>query len=94
LVGKIFVIVLSNIARLVFVVVVSELQDTMIAYVLDKEIGAERILGDINNLINKFRNESPEQIPILVIQIKSISKDDISLIPKLESKNLDTDCTI
>jgi hypothetical protein len=61
----------------------------MIAYVLDKQIGAERILGDINNLINKFRNESPEQIPILVIQIKTISRDDTSLIPKLEYKNLE-----
>ncbi len=61
----------------------------MIAYVLDKEIGTEKVLRDINNLINKFRSESPEQIPILVIQIKSISKDDTSLIPKLEHKNLE-----
>lgn len=61
----------------------------MIAYVLDKEIGTEKVLRDINNLINKFRADSPEQIPILVIQIKSISKDDTSLIPKLEHKNLE-----
>ena len=63
----------------------------MIAYVLDKEIGAERILGDINNLINKFRTHSPEQIPVLVIDIKSITRDDTSLIPKLEHKILETD---
>jgi hypothetical protein len=66
----------------------------MIAYVLNKEIGSEKVLDDINNLINKFKKEFPEQIPILVIQIKNISTDDNSLIPKLENKNLDTDCTI
>jgi hypothetical protein len=66
----------------------------MIAYVLDKDVGAEEILSDIQKLINKFKLENPTTVPILTIQIKTISMDDTSLIPKLEHKILDSDCTI
>lgn len=56
----------------------------MIAYVLDKQIGAEVIISDIEKLIKNFHNQYPDQTPILVIDIKGVSRDDTSLIPKLE----------
>jgi len=71
---------------LVFLVVVSESRGLMIAYVLDKEITGEKILQDINGLINKFKQTNPQNIPILTISIKTISHEDTSLIPKLEHK--------
>ena len=64
----------------------------MIAYNLTKEISGEKILKDIQNLIQKFREANQEGIPLLTISIRTITKDDTSLIPKLEYKNLDQDC--
>lgn len=62
----------------------------MIAYSLNKNISLENLSKDINNLIEQFRKQHPEKIPILTINIRSISKDDTSLIPKLEYKNCNT----
>lgn len=68
-------------------------QRNMIAYVLNKEINGSTILQDIEKLIIKFKQENPLTIPILVIDIKTIASDDTSLIPKLEHKILEPDCT-
>jgi len=56
-------------------------------YVLNKEISGEQILSDINSLVQKFQQSSPDKTPVLVIDIKSISYDDTSMIPKLEHKD-------
>ena len=64
----------------------------MIAYVLDKDISGEKILQDISNLVAKFREHSQDQIPILCIDIKTISREDTTMIPKLEHKILDLNC--
>ena len=63
----------------------------MIAYVLDKDIPGEKILQDIQNLIAKFKSGSQDKIPILYIDIRTISHDDTSIIPKIEHKKPD-DC--
>lgn len=65
----------------------------MIAYVLDKEINGEKLLQDIQGLIRKFKQTSQGEIPVLVISLKTISRDDTTMIPKLVHKNLDPDCT-
>jgi hypothetical protein len=64
----------------------------MLAYVLDKDVSGEKLLQDVQNLIIKFKQENPQSIPILVIDIKTISKEDNSLTPKLEHKILESDC--
>jgi hypothetical protein len=64
----------------------------MIAYVLDKEISGEKILQDIQKLIVEFKNNSPESIPILYIDIKTITREDTTLIPKIEHHSLEPDC--
>lgn len=65
-------------------VVVSE---NMIAYTLNKNINGEKLLNDINKLVNEFqKNNIDNQIPILVIDIRTVTRDDNSLIPKLEYK--------
>ena len=65
----------------------------MIAYVLDKEISGEKILQDIKNLIIRFKQNNPESIPILYIDIKTITKEDTTLIPKIEYHSLKSDCS-
>lgn len=64
----------------------------MIAYVLDKEISGEKILQDIQNLIIKFKEAGQDKTPILYIDVKTISMEDTTLIPKLEHKILDPNC--
>ena len=64
----------------------------MIAYVLNKDISGEKILQDISGLIEKFREHSQDEIPILCIHIKTISREDTTMIPKLEHKILDSNC--
>jgi hypothetical protein len=64
----------------------------MIAYVLDKEISGEKILQDIQKLIVEFKNTSPESIPILYIDIRTITREDTTLIPKIEHHSLEPDC--
>lgn len=61
-------------------------------YVLDKSIAGEKIIKDIDNLVNKFRSECPDKIPILCIEIKSVSYEDTSQIPKLEYKPEESNC--
>jgi len=58
----------------------------MIVYKLDKNIDAQKVINDIQNLINKFQQTNPQDIGLLTILIKSVSYDDTSLIPKLEHK--------
>jgi len=63
----------------------------MIAYVLTKEISGEKILQDINKLLEKFKkNNNNDVVPILTINIKTITNDNDSLIPKLTYKE---DCS-
>lgn len=59
----------------------------MIAYSLDKNISGEKILSDIQNLVTKFKQKEPDKIPILYIDIRSVTQEDTSLIPKLEYKD-------
>lgn len=56
----------------------------MIAYVLNKEIRGEQILQDIYNLIVDFKQNNKDTVPILYIDIKTITKEDTTLIPKIE----------
>ena len=67
----------------------------MIAYVLDKEISGEKILQDIQKLIVEFKkkNNNPESTPILYINIKTITREDTTLIPKIEHHSLQPDCS-
>ena len=62
----------------------------MIAYVLTKEISGEKILQDINKLLEKFKKNNNDVVPILTINIKTITNDNDSLIPKLTYKE---DCS-
>lgn len=62
----------------------------MIAYVLTKEISGQKILQDINGLLEKFKKDNKDAIAILTINIKTISDDNTSLIPKLTYEG---DCT-
>jgi len=57
----------------------------MRAYKLDKSISAEKIIGEINKLIQI--NKENIQNKLLIIDIKTITTDDSSLIPKLEYQN-------
>lgn len=59
----------------------------MLAYVLNQNIDGNKLIGDIQKLISQFQQQNPNTTPILTIEIKSISYDDTSLIPKLEVKN-------
>lgn len=65
----------------------------MIAYSLTKEISGEKILQDIQKLIVEFNQNNTESIPILYIDIKSITKEDTTLIPKIEHNSLDPNCS-
>lgn len=64
----------------------------MISYVLDKDISGEKLLQDINNLVENFRKSNSDKIPILYIDIRTISHEDTSLIPKIEYKK-PVDCS-
>ena len=64
----------------------------MIAYVLDKDISGEKILQDIQNLIAKFKQNSQNKTPVLYIDIRTISSEDTSIIPKIEHKKI-TNCS-
>ena len=56
----------------------------MIAYSLKNSIPVEKLQSDINQLISRFK-EPPETL-ILYIDIRKITTEDNSLIPKLEYK--------
>jgi hypothetical protein len=61
----------------------------MIAYRLDKNIDSQKILNDIQNLVKDFMQKTPDKIPILYIDIRSITREDTNPIPKITYK----DCT-
>lgn len=61
----------------------------MIAYRLDKTIDSQQIINDIQNLVQKFMQKEQNRIPILYIDIRTITKEDTSLIPKITYE----DCT-
>jgi hypothetical protein len=62
----------------------------MIVYKLDNNLKPEKIIQDIQRLINKFLQNNSNQNALLYINIKTISHDDTSLIPKLEYKPCST----
>jgi len=62
----------------------------MKSYRLDKKIEAEKILKDIRDLIEKFSQNNSNKIPILYIDIRTITSEDTSLIPKLEYRECTT----
>ena len=61
---------------------------TMIIYKLDQPISGEILLSKIVNLINSLGDVDKSKY-FLVIDTRTISNEDTSLIPKLEHKNLE-----
>lgn len=61
----------------------------MISYSLNKNISGEKILQDIQRLVSKY--QEPKDSLVLTIRVEKISRDDNSLIPKLEYKE-EPDC--
>jgi|LakMenEpi03Aug12_release.lakeMendotaPanAssembly.Ray.scaffolds.fasta_scaffold3727278_1 hypothetical protein len=59
----------------------------MLAYVLNQNIDGNKLLGDIQKLISSFQQNYPNVQPILIVEVKSVSYEDTSMIPKLEVKN-------
>lgn len=59
----------------------------MLAYVLNQNIDGNKLINDIQKIISVFQQQNPNATPILTVDIKPISYDDSSLIPKLEVKN-------
>ena len=57
----------------------------MITYKLNKQLSGEKLLKDINRMIQN--HEGDKDSMILFIEIRSVSYEDNSLIPKLEYKN-------
>lgn len=58
----------------------------MLAYSLNKNISVEKIFSDINKMIENFRQQDDTTDILLVIDIKAVTQDNNSLIPKLEYK--------
>ncbi|NDB59759.1 hypothetical protein EB001_15125 [bacterium] len=58
--------------------------DYQIYYKLDQQIDGQKLLGSIQELINKFQKNNSGSIPILCIGVKSITYDNTTIIPKLE----------
>jgi hypothetical protein len=56
----------------------------MIAYSLKNSVTIEKLQSDINKLISGYK-EPPENL-ILYIDVRKVTTDDNSLIPKLEYK--------
>jgi len=62
----------------------------MIAYVLNENIDAQKLIRDIQNLINKtVTTTRSERGFLLKIEIKPISYDDNSAIPKLTYQDIE-----
>lgn len=59
----------------------------MLYYALNKELSGEKILKDIQNLINQHR---PDKDSILTISISRVIKDNNEIILKLEHKQLES----
>ena len=79
--------VAPKVLRLPKLLVVSE---NMKSYRLDKKIDGEKILQDIQNLVTKFTQTNTNKIPILYIDIRTITSEDTTLIPKIEYKECPT----
>lgn len=59
----------------------------MLAYTLDKNIQGEKLLSDINKLISDYKKDTnSNSVPILIIDIRTVTRDDNSLVPKLDYK--------
>jgi hypothetical protein len=58
----------------------------MLAYVLNKTIDSQKILADIQNLINNFPKEPSDSL-VLTIKLVKIEQDTSSFIPKIEYKS-------
>lgn len=56
----------------------------MLAYNLENNISIEKLTDDINRLVENFKKNNPDRIPILYIDIRSIVSDDTSHILKLK----------
>ena len=56
----------------------------MLAYKLDKNISPEKLINDINQMLSKESGDKSQMI--LVVSLKHLSQEDVSLIPKLEYK--------
>jgi len=56
----------------------------MLAYRLDKNIDSEKLVNDINRMLSKESGDKSQMV--LVVSLKHLSQEDVSLIPKLESK--------
>jgi hypothetical protein len=60
----------------------------MIAYSLNNQISLEKLGGDIQSYLNRYKNDNPEDKDLmLVIKIQKVAKETNELIPKLEFKN-------
>jgi hypothetical protein len=60
----------------------------MLAYCLNKSIDGNKLLQDIQNLIQRQSGSSDSMV--LVIKVQNISSNSTAHILKLEHKNLDT----
>lgn len=63
--------------------------DYQIFYKLDHQIDGQKLLNNIQSIINKFQQNNKDSMPILCISIKTITHEDTSFIPKLEHKIID-----
>jgi hypothetical protein len=59
----------------------------MIVYKLDKTLDGQKILNDIQNLVNKIQPQNNQDY-LLTISIKTITTTDTSHIKKLEYKKI------
>jgi hypothetical protein len=57
----------------------------MLAYCLNKNLDSQKLLQDIQNLVNKHNQEPNNQL-ILTIRVVKINQETVEHIPKLEYK--------
>jgi len=60
----------------------------MIAYSLNNNISLEKLGADIQNLLNRYKRDNPDDKDLfLVIKIQKVTQESNELIPKLTFKN-------
>jgi hypothetical protein len=60
----------------------------MIAYSLDNNISLEKLGADIQNLLNRYKRDNPDDKDLfLVVKIQKVTQESNELIPKIEFKN-------
>jgi hypothetical protein len=60
----------------------------MIAYSLNNNISLEKLGADIQNLLNKYKRDNPDDKDLfLVVKIQKVTQESNELIPKLTFKN-------